>query len=618
MGRDPEEPLTDTTAVGGADDGPGAPRTGPRRHPLTRFLPVLALLAVAAWRATIGLDLGDGTHVVGLGMRLAQGDLPLADEMNLQALGALPSVPFVWLWLHVVGTEGVILASRLIFVALAALAGWVSWRALRPMVGGAVAGAAVAAALVPAPYNIMAVSYNTSPGLLLLVATCAGARAVQDSSRPWAVGAGVAAALAALCNPVLAPAAGLTLVMVVLLSRRRPVVVGCAVGALAVAAVVVAWLVVVIGVENARATLEFTTAYQDQRRSYLSRLDSAWEFYGRTMTSPLVVVAAALGVLACVPRVPLRLRALVVAAVPVLLAWGALRETPADVSVPTTGMTTGVLALVLLLVLLPPASAWAVQQRGAARRARPAGDRTASLTTEPTDTPDAGSGVVHGLGPLLLIAVVPAVVQVPLVSALTSSSPQWGAVATAVVPALCAVLAATGSMARAASTRLWAVAAVTSTCVLLAAHTIQPFRDPAPWHLTERVSHGAAAGVLTSALRKQEVDQVTRAVASCQRPGDGLLAYGVPAAYAFGDGPMDTNILWLGAFRSANEAGVRWIERTGREPECVLISRSYLEMAGPDPESRRRNDPLLRWVEPRYRVVAQPDNGYVVLRRKGS
>ncbi len=99
-----------------------------------------ALLAAGSWRASVGLDLGDGSHVVGLGMRLAQGDLPLADEMNLQALGSLPAVPFVWVWLQVVGNEGVILASRVSFAVVAALAGWVSWRALRPMVGPAVAG----------------------------------------------------------------------------------------------------------------------------------------------------------------------------------------------------------------------------------------------------------------------------------------------------------------------------------------------------------------------------------------------------------------------------------------------------------------------------------------------
>ncbi len=144
------------------------------------------------------------------------------------------------------------------------------------------------AALIPAPYNLTTISYNTSPNLLLLIAATAGARAAQSTDGRWAAGAGVAAVLAALCNPVMAPAAGLTLVLVVLLSRRRPVLVGMRLGVAASAGLVAAWLTAVVGIEHVRETLEFTAAYQAQRISYATRLQNAWRFYGSTFSSPAV------------------------------------------------------------------------------------------------------------------------------------------------------------------------------------------------------------------------------------------------------------------------------------------------------------------------------------------
>ncbi|HZB68333.1 MAG TPA: hypothetical protein VE503_13035 [Ornithinibacter sp.] len=605
----------------------GLADTGRRRRVVTRVLLLGALLAAGSWRASIGLDLGDGSHVVGLGMRLAQGDLPLADEMNFQALGSLPAAPFVWLWLSLVGDEGVILASRLTFVVLTALAGWVSWQALRPMVGPAVAGGAVVAALIPAPYNITTISYNTSPNLLLLVAASAGARAAQSTDGRWAAGAGVAAVLAALCNPVMAPAAGLTLVLVILLSRRRQVLVGCSLGVAASAALVATWLIVVVGVEHVRSTLDFTAAYQAQRISHSTRLHNAWEFYATTFSSTPVLIAVALAVMASLPPLAIRLRALLVAVVPLVLAPTAVREIPegAQSEVPMTGMTSGVLALVLVGVLLLPAAVWAVQMRGARRPGSGADssdrvDRLEPRMVEGTSRADAAPAASlrpAGLGALLVVGVLPLAVQAPLISSLTSSSPQWGAVAGATAPALFAVLVATGSLARTASAGWWVVAAVTSTAVLFATHTIQPFRDLAPWRLSDRVDSGAATGILASSEMHREAERVEKAVASCQRDGDGLLAYGVPAAFAFADGPMDTNILWLGAFRGANQAAVDWIERTDREPACLLVSTTYLDLAGPDPGSRTASDPLLRWIEPRYRVVPQPFPEFVVMRRLG-
>src|SRR5690606_13633620 len=72
------------------------------------------------WRAMLGLDMSDEAHVVALARRVATGAVPFRDEMNIQMLGSLPAVPFTWLWLNVVGTDGLVVASRVFFLVLCA------------------------------------------------------------------------------------------------------------------------------------------------------------------------------------------------------------------------------------------------------------------------------------------------------------------------------------------------------------------------------------------------------------------------------------------------------------------------------------------------------------------
>ena len=46
----------------------------------------VAVVASAIVRARYGVDLSDSSHAVELALRLAQGDVPFQDEMNVQAL----------------------------------------------------------------------------------------------------------------------------------------------------------------------------------------------------------------------------------------------------------------------------------------------------------------------------------------------------------------------------------------------------------------------------------------------------------------------------------------------------------------------------------------------------
>ncbi|GAA5027796.1 hypothetical protein GCM10023258_22840 [Terrabacter aeriphilus] len=132
-----------------------------------------ALALMGAWgasRATLGIDFGDSAHAVELAVRTARGDVPFRDELNMQVLGSWPAVPVVWVWLHAIGIDGIVLASRLSFVAVVALVVGVCRRAVARYVGRGTAAAALVAAVITTACNQQVLSYNTTPGLLDLLA----------------------------------------------------------------------------------------------------------------------------------------------------------------------------------------------------------------------------------------------------------------------------------------------------------------------------------------------------------------------------------------------------------------------------------------------------------------
>lgn len=546
----------------------------------SRVLWVLVLVA-ACLRAAVGFDLADGAHHVELAQRIAHGDVPFRDEMNVQVLGALPAAPFVWVWEQVVGTTGIVLASRIWFVLLAAATGLLVHRLVRDHVAGGLAGVAVLAALLPQPYNLVSVSYNTAPGLLLLVACAAGVSTAVRPRRRRSLLCGAAAAGCALLNPLMLVAAVLTLVVVVLVVRRLATLGWVVLGAGAVSA---AGLVVLagFGLGAIADSIDYTREYQRLRIPPGERLDFALDYYGGLLTNPWVLGAAGCGLLALVPWPGRWVRPLAATSSLALVAAVAIRvHDPAD-GLPDSGMTSGVLAVVLVVLATVPAAVVAGVRR----------DRFAAT--------------------LLAVAVVPLVAQAPVLAAVTSSSPIWGAPSAAVGPA---VLAVTVTLGRAlgAFGPVWVGLAA---LLLTTAHAVQPYRDVPPWEARLRTS-GPLAGLLTGDSVAAEVGVVQGAIEACQHPGEGLLTYGAPGAYLFSDGPADTNILWLAPFGPANEATVSWIERHDREPVCVIVHRGIATRAPSGQWSTRVGgpDPVLDWVAPRYTVLDADHGRYVVLRR---
>jgi hypothetical protein len=538
-------------------------------------------------------------------MRLARGDQPFRDEMNLQVLGAWPAVPFVWVWLHTVGLDGIVLASRVYFVVLALGVAALAWRAVGGALGRVTAGMAAVAAVVPTAYNLQLVGYNTTPALLYLVAASSAVGAMVRRSAAsssarwavvWAVVGGAAAALGAVSHPVTAPAGMILLLMSVLWARGRVrlALVGGAVGA----AVVVAALAIALwGVEHVHETLAFTADYRGEQVDRVGRVAGWLAHVGGELAQPAVLVALALGVAAAVAlsRRSALAGPLLLGAV-ALAAGTGLTRGASSATFSVSAWLSPLMALVLSLVLLPAAIVSAILLRGAAVR-------------------------------LLTIGVIPSAVGVLCVAAFTASSPTWGAVGSCLAPgvfavigcALCGVVRldvpdGAGSAEGRARVAPWSAAAVGSAVLLAlcASHLATSFRDGPLGRLDTAAPPGAYAGLLTTARRADDVAAAQAALKSCATPGSSVLAIGYPAAYLMGDVRFDTPVTWLADFGPSTSHLVRWFEQRQAVPDCVVRPARWWQGSGgaTDPDA----DPLRAWVEARYGPAATTPT-LVVLRR---
>jgi hypothetical protein len=570
----------------------------------------VAVLAAAVVRARYGVDLSDSSHAVELSLRLAQGDVPFRDEMNVQVLGAWPAVPFVWAWQHVVGLDGIVLASRVWFVLVCAAVAAVGWRAIAPAFGRGTSACALAVALVPAAYNQQVVSYNTTPALMYLLAVCCGVGAsvrCVRCARPYAVSAGAATALGAVSHPVTAPAgAALLAVLTVLLwrldvspsrsvpspagsgpavlrvVRARPGVLAVGAGGLVVAVVVGAVAVAVWGVANVSETVSFTDAYQAARPSRWDRLARWTSQVGGALAGPWVLLAVPLSLLAAVPAAR-RLRLPLVLLAVAIVTVQALQSGVAATTFTVLSWLTPLLGSVIVVVLLPVLVMVAARDRGPVAR-------------------------------LAALGLTPTLVGMPFLAAFTSSGPVWGATGAVLAPGLLAVTVAT---------LVWVgtrPAKVAVAGLLLAGlgtvHALNSFRDGPPAALVADAPDGAFAGLRTTEQRRAELQANQQAVQACARPGDGALDYIQPAAFLYADLRFDTPIVWMDFFGSTSQEVLDWMQRSGRVPECVVAARDFWPGFGHH-RYVDEPDPLRDWVVAHYRVVSQSSQ-LVVLKRDGA
>jgi hypothetical protein len=543
-------------------------------------------------RVQLGFDYGDGAHVVGLAMRLADGDQPFVDELNLQVMGSWPAVPFVWLWMHTVGTDGIILASRVYFVLLSLLVAHLSWRAIAPVLGRGTSAAVIAIAVIPAAYNLPLVSYNTTPALLLLLATCAIIAAVTRRVAVWAWVGGAALALSAAAHPVTLPTGLLVGVIALALLRRSRLAIYLLGGAAGATAVVFIALVTLWGgLDALRATIDFTVDYQSLRPSRDVRLGRAVSAYRRWFGWLVPCAAVVALVAALLPPArpgrssPVWARAVLFGMAGVLLTIAMLGGGLQTPSVISWSWTSGFTATAVLLVLALPAVILAIRS----------GDRLVRQV------------LVLGLPPTLL--------GIPVIWAMTSASPAWGSTSAVLTPGLVAIFTvlfrdlSRGFVLAFRRPRRWPVAVLSSLVVVLlaASHTLTSYRTPSVQDLRTRVTFGINAGLLNSEQGVRRLADRTRLAHQCGRTA---LDYEQPTGHQLGEARILSPIIWLVRFESANQVVVDWLTARDAQPDCIFMaSRSW-----PPSPGLLAKDPLIRWIQERYVFAGEADN-VTLLRR---
>ena len=538
----------------------------------------------AVWRATLGINLSDDAYSIVLVQRVAHGAWPLVDEQSVQVLGSFPAVPVAWLWLHLIGDTGLVLALRLFFVFVAGLVSLTCYRALRPDFPPAAAFAGVTVPVLGLPYGLMVVSYNTVPILATMLATCAGFAAVRGSSGRWGATSAAAAGFAVLGYPPILPAVLAIVAMVALLSRQRRVMLPMVVAGGGLAALVCAWLLA-IGPHVLQDVLRLGEA---TRRHYgpvgVPKLLSVARYYLdelRDLSYLPLGLLVLLAVLPILPNRPRRLQVLAAGLIPFAAILPAFTRLGATEAGAAFGVAPSQVALLAGAALVPPV-----------------------LVLGRWD----GSPVTT----LMRIALPAGVLGVPVVAAATASGAGRGVPVVGMTGLLAASVAGLGAVLarhRHMASTAGAGGLVATMVVLLA---LTPFQGPYPWLMTRRVTSGAYAGIQTQPTMYGTLSDLETIGRRWVNPDEGYLVYGVPGAYLVFSGRPVTNLAWLTAAIPENQATLRYFARTHRRPDVIFLVAAIVPRRGL--AAMGRHDPLIAFTLKHYRIVDRND-GLIVFRR---
>ena len=174
-----------------------------RQHILFAAL-MLGGVIFALWKTFYGSPSLDESFYLTIPHRYSMGDVPIADEWHLSAMTGFLQLPFVFVYTHLFGTEGIILASRIFYVFIHAAVTIVIYS--RVYKKGVLSIAACLLLFIFAPYNIMQLCYNSMGIDLIVLSGILLATANYRTSKASLIISGVCLAGAVLCCPYFASA----------------------------------------------------------------------------------------------------------------------------------------------------------------------------------------------------------------------------------------------------------------------------------------------------------------------------------------------------------------------------------------------------------------------------
>jgi hypothetical protein len=540
-----------------------------RRERRLVLVMALAVLALAAYRASVGQSFYDDTFYAVVPWRFVHGARFLIDELSLQTVGEMVSVPLVWAWEHLAGLTGIVLAIRLLWVALAAAGAAIATRLLRRSAELAVVALAVALPLLAPPYQVFAPTYNTVSSLLLTLAAILGFAAIRDRARGLAMWAGAVVALGAAAYPPLAIAALVLLATFVALARDRGLALRAVSAAVIAGAVAAVALFAGASLGDLRHAIAFGSANVPSIQTPLGKLSWVFGNTGSALIAPLLIPMWALAATASIPRVPARIRSVALALVPLAAA------------------APGVNLLLHgdHLAFGTSAQSWLI---------------TASAgLLAPCVLAAQRPGRADLLRFLALTAPFSAVGYVT-VAYVTNSSWNRGMPAIALAPLAVGILLCWGtSLAEEGAGWVFSAGAGVTLLVVFALLFSTSFGDDSFWQPQVRVRSGAYAGLLTSPAHQERLDALAAGASRWVKPGARVTFLGQEEAYLVSGGTPLTPAAWL-FLGPADAAAITYFDRVGQTPDVVFVSDADIAYAG-GYERESARDPLLRWVTARYR-----------------
>lgn len=551
----------------------------------------IALFCYAIWRVRFGVDFGDGGYMVALAVGTAQGRQPLADEASAHVFGSLPTVPLAWAWLPLFGTEGIVLASRIWYVLIAAAVAIVCYRALRTTFDPLPSAAAATLVLIPSPYGLWVATYNTTATLALMLGLCCALAALRTGSLRWAFSAGAAAAIAPISHPALIVNAALMLVVLGLLllrARRLRVLIATIMGAAAISIALLAYLAF-IGFDVLAQVLEVNSVDQALAISGGERISRMLNNYAAVLASWPVLTAATLALLAAAPwrgRTGRQVQALLLLSVPVVAGTAALLVLQGS-NPRTTGATSGSLAVMLCLLLILPLAWWA-HRRGN-----------------------------HELLVLLALSAPAAPVGVALLTASSRATSAWAPQFPAVAPlflVLILALALACSTAWGAGSWQLPVGVGVLAALLLNTQAMYTFRDDAVWDATDQVASGPNRGLHTNGCHRDYDETLAGVLRRWTDPSDTLFVHGRAPTYLYSEATPAAPAYWLSQLGSDNSTWmVRRLTELPQPPTVAMIDRGVIESAGGWDQVKGLDD-LTRWLDEHY-TDPVPDAMFMVFER---
>lgn len=560
------------------------PNTSPqtRRANLAIALTAAAVVSLAAYRASIGQSFYDDTFYAVVPWRFAHGARFLADELSLQTVGEMVSVPFAWLWERAFGTTGIVLAIRLLWIALATAGAAVSIRLLRGVAPFGVVALAVALPLLAPPYHVFAPTYNTVSSLLLTLAVLLGFAAVRFRRASAAVWMGAALALGGAAYPPLAPAAVVLLATFVVLAREWRLAWRAIASATAVGALVAATLFARVSPADIGLALSLGNANVGGLGSPLGRLSWTLGNTATALISPWLAPMWALAIAASITRVPGRMRAVALALVPVAAALpGASLLLRGDHLAFGTSVQSWLITL----------CAGAIVPSVLAARRLGRGD----------------------LLRLLALAAPFSAVGYATVAYVTNSSWNRGMPEIALAPLVVGITLCWGVAIAEERPGLFSAGAGATLLIAFALLYSSVFGDNSFWQPQTRIAHGAYAGLLTSPEHARNVDSLTSSAARWVRPGASVTFLGQAEGYLATPGTPLTPTAWL-FVGPADSVALGYYRRVGRMPDAVFVSDADVEYEGGYATAPAR-DPMLRWTLANYRRVDRAGGFSVFIRR---